>query len=420
MRALRPIAKLSCLAAAAGVLVPSAAAQETPCDALTRPAFEESIAFDSHGEQVGFQLDRAGARLPFDLEADEVSEISGNALLPSWGVPCGYGREANLFARQVELSFGTAELRPPSFNEGRGDGEDNDDAEDDGAVWRSFTTLGAGFADSSGLVGGRWEAAYAGAYDSESGEFEGFLGGRGQISLFDERLTASGDLALSRDDQAGETASAALTRLDLNILRGGALELTGYGTYGVIGAGFSDDDIDYEGDREITALGATLTWDRADLAFEHSRARDNLSGVAPETRRWSVWQGELGYNPDGAHVLRDDERDGAGRWSSADLDFTGLVSPVLALFAVDVVFRSIAGAKPRFVTARRQFDTNGIGATRVRVITPQPAAQAAGFHPHDRVGPRIEGFIALVDIHRDRKGLQPLAAARQRFLHDIA
>ena len=70
---------VSCLTAATGAFAPSEAAQETDCEALTRPAFDESLAFGSTGELVGFQLNRASQGLPFDLVAEEVSKISGNA-----------------------------------------------------------------------------------------------------------------------------------------------------------------------------------------------------------------------------------------------------------------------------------------------------------------------------------------------------
>lgn len=296
---------VSCLGAVTGLFGQTAAAQEARCDDLARPAFEESLAFGAQNDAVGFDWDRAGASLPFDLEADEVAEISGNALLPDWKVPCGYGREAGLFKRQVELSFGTAQARLPTLDEVMGQAGDRDplsDDEDD-APWRSFTTLGADFSDASGALGGKWEAAYAGAFDPESGAFEGFLGGRGQLALFDGRLTATSDLALSRDDEAAATASASVTRLEVDVIREGPFELSGFGTYGVVGAGFADDDIDYEDDREITRLGAALAWDRIDLTLEHGLSRDNLSGAEDETRRWRIWEGELGYRPDGDHPL---------------------------------------------------------------------------------------------------------------------
>ena len=236
--------------------------------------------------------------LPLSVESGEIAFKGDNALLPKFKKSCATHVTGAFASDRFRVDVVAAERKRPAIA-GAERGSDR------AVPW--FADMAVDLL-SDGAAAWSLGTSFAARETDEPGTLNRYFGARNDFGLFDDRLRATIDVGVSLAGEDGRKDVSTKYRLAGDIWRDDDFSVTGFAGFGLTGPYFADDGVDVTADRQVQEFGLSFGAGRFDLDLEYELKTDNTAGDdAVATRRWDVWNAELGIDLSGLYRLLPDE-----------------------------------------------------------------------------------------------------------------
>ena len=260
---------------------------------------QRALSLDgSESFQKELNVTDAAKGLPLTAAAGELSIEGENSLMPAFETECGSRVAASMADDRVQVEFAGSSLGPGAEDSESGPLEEI----------HGYANLAADLTRPASPLAASVEASFLSNSGDDSGVDGRYFAGRGWVGLFDRRIEASTELALSLDGSEGGTGFATKHEISADLWQTDSFSLSSFAGLTFADANYDDDHSDATADRLVREIGAAMDWGRVSLSLVNSLATDNVDGNdGQESNRWTTWEAEVGLDLSGLHPVVPDE-----------------------------------------------------------------------------------------------------------------
>ena len=230
--------------------------------------------------------------LPLTVATGKLSIEDDNSLVPTFNSDCGAHVAASLANDRLQLEFA-----------GPSPGLSLEQTETDSQNGiAGYANLSADLTAPTSPLALSLEASFFSDAGDGSDPDRRYLAGRSWIGLFDERLEASAEVALSLDNGEDKAGFATKYEISAGIWQTDDFSLSSFAGLAFADPDYDADDSDAIADRLIREFGASMNWGRMNLSLLNSLATDNVDHKDDgASSQWTTWDAELGVDLSNLH-----------------------------------------------------------------------------------------------------------------------